>query len=115
MEKRGLTSEEANMMLVKYGPNELKDINKKSILKILLGQIKSNFVIYLLVFAMIISFSVKKNLTAYVILMVILVVIITGFTQEYKAEKAISALKEMLHPVSVVIRNGKEQRILSRE
>ena len=115
MEERGLTSEEARKLLEKYGPNELKELNKKGPLKILFHQIKSNFVIYLLLFAMIISFSVGKNLTAYVILGVIIVVITTGFVQEYKADKAIKALKGMLLPVSVVIRDGKEHEISSKE
>ena len=77
MEKKGLSSEEAKKSLEKYGTNELQDLNKKGPLKILFRQIKSNFVIYLLLFAMIISFAVGKNLTAYVILGVIIIVIAT--------------------------------------
>jgi P-type Ca2+ transporter type 2C len=115
MEKRGLTSEEAKKLLEKYGPNELEDLNKKGPIKILLRQIKSNFVIYLLLFAMIISFAVGKTLTAYVILGVIIIVIVTGFVQEYRADKAIKALKGMLMAHSIVLRNGKEQEVLSKE
>lgn len=115
MENRGLSSEEANRLLMKHGPNELRDLNKKNSLKILLHQIKNNFVIYLLLFAMIISFAVEKDLTAYVILGVIITVIITGFVQEYRADKAIKALKGMLMARSVVIRGGKEVEIPSRE
>lgn len=113
--KKELSSEEAKKKLKEYGPNEIKDISKISPIKILLRQIKSNFVIYLLFFAMIISFFVGKQLTAYVILIVILVVILTGFIQEYKAEKAIQNLKKMLTPKTTVIRDGKEQEINSTE
>jgi P-type Ca2+ transporter type 2C len=115
MEKEGLNSKEAKKLLEKYGPNEIKDLNKKGPIKILLHQIKSNFVIYLLLFAMIISFAVGKTLTAYVILGVIVIVIVTGFIQEYRADKAIKALKGMLMSYSIVLRNGKEVEILSKE
>lgn len=111
----GLKSEEAKKLLEKFGYNEIKDINKKTLIKILLHQIKNNFIIYLLFFAMLFSFIASKNLTGYVILAVILIVITTGFFQEYKAEKAIESLKEMLVPISIVIRDGKEKEVPSKE
>ncbi len=115
MEERGLSEKEAKERLEKNGLNELRDLNKKSALNILLHQIKNNFIMYLLIFAMVLSFAVQKTLTAYVILIVILVVIITGFLQEYKAEKAVQALKGMLMPVSIVIREGKQKEVSSKE
>lgn len=108
---KGLTSKEAEERLEKYGPNEIKETNKISPLKILLRQIKNNTIIYLLVTAMIISFAVEKTLTAYTILLVITIVIGVGFIQEYRAEKSINALKNMLTAHSVVLRDGKEQSI----
>lgn len=113
--KKGLTEKEAKKQYEKYGENEIEDTSKKSPIKILLRQIKSNFIIYLLFVAMILSFIVDKTLTGYVILGVILIVIITGFIQEYRAEKAIEALKGMIAPISTVIRNGKEKEIHSKE
>ncbi|MBW6442379.1 cation-transporting P-type ATPase [Patescibacteria group bacterium] len=113
--KKGLNSEEAKKRLEDYGPNELKETNKISVLEILARQIRSNFVIYLLLFATIISFLVGKNLTAYVIIIVLGVVISTGFLQEYKAERAMVALKRMITPISTVIRNGEEREIPSNE
>ncbi len=108
MKEKGLTEKEAKDALEKYGKNEIHDLNKTSALKIFLRQIKSNFIIYLLAFATALSFFVGKNLTGFVILGVIVVIVITGFVQEYRAEKAIASLKKMITPVSVVIRNGKE-------
>ena len=115
MEKRGLTKKEAEKRFKKFGPNELNEIGKVSLLKILLRQIKNNFIIYMLFVAMFLSFFVGKSITAYVILVVIILVISTGFFQEYKSEKAISALKRMIMPISIVIREGKEIEIPSRE
>ena len=113
LKKRGLTKKEAENKLKKYGLNEIKDTSKTTPLKILFRQIKSNFIIYLLVGAMLLSFFIGKPITAYTILVIILMVIFTGFIQEYKSEKAIIALKNMLVPVSIVIRDGKEQEIQS--
>lgn len=115
MKPKGLTPKEAESGLKKYGPNEIKEINKNSPLKILLRQVKKNFIIYLLVFAVILSFFVGKNTTAYAILFVILLVVGLGFFQEYRAEKAMQALKEMITPFSVVVRDEKEIKIPSRE
>ena len=116
MEKfNGLTEKEVDESLKKYGYNEIKDIGKISSLQIFLRQIKGNFVIYLLLTAMIISFFVGKNITAYTILGVIFMVLSVGFIQEYKAEKAINSLRDMIMPVSIVIRNGREIEIPSKE
>ena len=111
--EKGLTKKEAEKRLEKYGLNEIKDISKTTPLKILLRQIKSNFMVYLLAVAMFISFFVGKSVTAYTILVIIFMVISVGFIQEYRSEKTISALKNMLVPVSIVIRDGKEQEIQS--
>ncbi len=111
--KRGLTKKEAERRLKRYGQNEIKDISKTTPLKILLRQIKSNFIIYLLLVAMLISFFVGKPVTAYTILAVIFMVVGVGFVQEYRSEKAIKALQGMLVPVSIAIRDGKEQEVQS--
>lgn len=112
---KGLTESEVKSKLKKYGPNEIKEIGKISGLKILIRQIKSNFMIYLLFVAMILSFLVGKSITAYVIMAVLFAVVFTGFIQEYRAEKAIEKLKEMILPISRVIRNGEEKEIPSKE
>jgi len=111
----GLSNKEAIEKLEKYGYNEIKELFQISPFRILSGQIKNNFVIYLLVAAAVISFLVGKTATEYVIFVVITVVISVGFFQEYRAEKAIKALKQMIMPVCAVIREGMETEIPSRE
>lgn len=111
--ENGLTKKEAEKRLEQYGLNEPKDVYKVTPFKILMRQIKRNFIIYLLFAAMFISFFVGKSVTAYTILAVIAMVIVVGFVQEYRSEKAISSLKSMLVPVSIVVRDGKEQEVQS--
>jgi len=112
---KGLTEKEAKKRLKNYGFNEIKEIFHISPLGILLRQIKNNFIVYLLSVAMIISFFVGKSVTGYAILAVIVLVVCMGFFQEYKAEKAIAALKKMIMPVSIVLREGKEVEIPSEK
>ena len=113
--KRGLTSKEATEKLSDYGYNEITELLHISPFKILLRQIKKNFVVYLLLVAVLLSFIVGKTITAYTILGVIVIVITVGFFQEYKAERAIKALKQILVPTSIVIRDGKEVEVPSKE
>jgi Ca2+-transporting ATPase len=112
---KGLSEKEAEKRLKEYGTNEIREVNKISLFQIFLRQIKNNFIIYLLLSAMIISFFVGEAITGYTIFVVICISIGTGFIQEYKAEKAIISLKQMLAPVSIVIRGGKEQEIFSKD
>ena len=109
----GLTEKEAKRLLHDNGLNEIKDVSKTSPLTILIRQVKKSFIFYFLVAAAIISFFVHKEVTGYAIIMVILLVVVTGFIQEYKAEKAISALKKLILAVSTVFRDGKEKEIPS--
>ncbi|MBI2124307.1 hypothetical protein HYT92_00805, partial [Candidatus Pacearchaeota archaeon] len=111
----GLTQKEAEARLKQYGYNEIKELIHISPLKILLRQIKKNFVVYLLLAAVLISFFVKETATAYTISVVLVAIVAIGFFQEYKAERAIKALKQMVMPVSIVIRDGKETEVQSRE
>lgn len=111
----GLSSEEAQIKLRQWGPNEIKDVNKTSPLKLIIHQLKKNAIIYLLLVAAVLSFFVGEAVTGYTILLVIFMVVTITFIQEYKAEKAIQALKEMIHPVSIVVRDGKEKEAMSTD
>lgn len=114
MEERGLTQKEAEARLKQYGLNEIKETLVVSPIKIFLRQVKRNYIVYLLIIAAVLSFLVEKSITGYTIIAVIGVIVSIGFIQEYKAEKAILSLKTMLMPVSIVIRDGKEKEIPSK-
>ncbi len=115
MKYTGLTIKEAKENLQKYGLNEIIEINKVQWYDVLLRQVKSNFIVYLLIAASFLSFLVGKIATGYTIIVVILLVVGVGFFQEYKAEKAVAALKKMITPISLVIRDSKEIEIPSTE
>lgn len=115
MDQRGIRSDEAVALLRTHGPNEIKDVGRVSPLTILFRQIRGNIVLYLLVVAMGLSFFVDKQVTAYALLAIILLVVVIGFVQEYRAETSIQALRSMITPVSVVIRDGKTISVPSRD
>ncbi len=106
----GLNNKQVNERLEKYGKNILtkkKPINK---FKLFINQFTSPLVL-ILIFAVIIS-GLAGELTDVVVISVILIVnAILGFTQNYKAEKSIEALKDLASPESSVIREGHIERI----
>ncbi len=110
----GLSQEEAESRLKQYGFNELAAVGKISPLTILFRQFKS-ILILILVGATIISLVTGHGVDAVVIFAIVLVSAVLGFTQEYRAERALEALKKMLSPNAVVIRDGKEVTIPARE
>ncbi len=109
----GLSQREASKRLEKYGPNHIKETGKHGPLQILLRQVRGNFIIYLLAVSSIISFAVGKTETTYALVAVVIVVVVFGFIQEYRAEQAVEALKNMLTQFTTVIRDGREQQVES--
>src|SRR3989344_4531508 len=92
------------------GLNEIKEKKENKALKILLEQIK-NIVIYILFGAVLISLYFKEYLDAGVILAILILNVILGFIQDYKAEKAIESLKKITVTNVKVLRNNKKQVI----
>ncbi|MFA5930916.1 MAG: cation-transporting P-type ATPase [archaeon] len=115
MHFNGLSSKEVNEKLLHYGANEIRELMHVSVWKILFRQISSNYILYLLFIAMILSFFVGKTITSFTIGAIIVIVVGLGFFQEYRAETAIKSLKTMIVSSSIVIRNGKQIEVLTRE
>ncbi|MCD6442145.1 HAD-IC family P-type ATPase [bacterium] len=101
--KNGLTKEEAQKRLKKYGLNELPSQKRFSTGKIFIDQFKSPLV-YVLAIAAIISFALKELTDATIILAAVLINATIGFFQENKAEKTFLRLKELVHYSAKVIR-----------
>src|SRR5688572_20712251 len=110
----GLTSAEARQRLEEYGPNELQAAGRVSPWTILLEQFK-NVLIIILLFATALSASLGHGLEAIAITVIVLFAVVLGFVQEYRAERAIEALREMAAPTASVIRDGRERRINAHE
>jgi P-type Ca2+ transporter type 2C len=104
--KEGLSSNEADEKLLQFGPNELEEGKKKSIAGILLSQFKDVMILILLA-AAIISGIIGDLTDTVVILIIVLLNAIIGFLQEYRAEKAMQALKQLTITQSKVMRDGK--------
>ncbi len=112
--KEGLNSEEAQKRLRVCGKNELKKLKKLNTLKLFFSQFAS-FLIIILFIAAIISLSLKHWLDFGVIIGIVILNSLFGFFQEYKAERALEKLKEMLVPKTKVFRNNAVIEIDSRE
>jgi Ca2+-transporting ATPase len=106
----GLSDAEAKARLARYGPNALKAKKKQSALSMFLAQFK-DFLILLLLAAAVISFFLQEELDAIAIMAIVVLNAVIGFTQEYRAEKAIEALKKLAAPKARVVRGGSEARI----
>lgn len=106
----GLTSVEAKARLGKYGPNILKNKAKRSGIKLFLKQFKSSL-IYLLILADVLSFLLHDANDAGVITAILLINTGLGFYQEFKSEKAIEKLQQLVSKEILVKRDGKETLI----
>ena len=103
--EKGLSSDDAASRLDEYGANQLQSPSKPSPLLIFLEQFKG-YMVLVLVFAALISYIAGESTNAYVILAIVVLVAIIGFVQEYKAERAMEALREMVAPEADVMRDG---------
>ncbi len=112
--EEGLSSEEAERRLAEHGPNQLEEIYKPSKARIFLRQFE-NYLIIVLLAASAISWIAGETTNAYVIVGIIFFISLIGFVQEYKAERAMEALQEMVAPEADVIRSGKMKRIPVRD
>ena len=112
--EKGLSSHEAKKRLEKHGYNQIEEKEKISAFRIFIGQFKS-FIIWILIIAVIISAFLGEMVDAAVILAIVVLNAIFGFMQEYKAEKAIEALKNMASLKATVLRDGNEFEIDAKE
>jgi len=111
---KGLTEDEVKSRLEKYGYNELKKEKKVSGFRIFLNQFKNILIVILLV-AIGLSALVGEVVDAAIIGVIVLFCAVLGFIQEYRAERALEALKKMLSPTITVLRGGRESEIPSKE
>ncbi|MBK8550709.1 MAG: calcium-translocating P-type ATPase, PMCA-type [Ignavibacteria bacterium] len=110
----GLSSQEAVNRLSKFGKNELTEKKKKPVWILFLEQFK-DFMILVLIAAAVISGIIGDLTDTVIILIIVILNALIGFIQEYRAEKAMEALKKLATLKAEVLRNGKPLKISSSE
>ena len=109
----GLTESEAQRRLSQYGPNELQASGRISPWAILAAQFK-NILILILLLAVGLSVFLGHTVEAIAIAAIVVFAVLLGFVQEYRAERAIEALRQMAAPDATVIRDGRELSVPAR-
>ncbi len=112
--KKGLTSAEAARRLIKYGQNELREGKRQPYIFRFFGQFKDLLIIVLIV-AAILAYYLGDFRGGTILLIIVFVNASISFYQEYKAEKILERLKNIIKAKTVVIRDGKEIQIQQHE
>ena len=112
---QGLSSQAAGRRLKEDGPNELIERGAKSPLRIFAEQFTSLMLLLLIAAAAISGFVLREWKDALVILVIVILNALLGFLQEFRAEKALAALKSMSTPKVRVLRDSEVKEITSRE
>ena len=108
----GLTEQEAKYRLSTYGYNKLVERKKKHPVFLFFDQFKS-FIIWVLIIAAIIAGFLKEWIDTFAIIGIVILNSILGFFQEFRAEKALEALKKLFTLYSKVLREGQLKTIPS--
>ncbi|NIQ05565.1 MAG: HAD-IC family P-type ATPase [Candidatus Korarchaeota archaeon] len=112
--EEGLSQQEAKKRLKKYGMNKIEREKGISPVQIFLSEFNDPLVL-LLIGSLAISALIQHFTDAIVIGIIVVANGIIGFVQEFRAEKSLEALKEMLEPTAIVIREGHKQEISAEE
>lgn len=106
----GLTETQARERITEYGPNELKEQGGRSPWKILFEQFTATMVL-ILIAAGVLALALGDTLEAVAIFSIVVLFGIMGFLQEFRAEKAMAALKKLSVPFVQVLREGLQKQI----
>lgn len=110
----GLSSGEAEKRLRQYGPNTLQTSIKVNPFLIFINQFK-NFIIYILLFAVLFSLLIGEYVDSIIILAILLLNALIGFFQELSANKSLEALKKLSAIQTVALRDGKKRVIDAKQ
>ncbi|MBC8611975.1 cation-translocating P-type ATPase [Massilimaliae timonensis] len=109
---QGLTRQQAEQALKRFGENRLQEEKKKGPLQVFIEQFKDLLVIILIVAGIISMFTGNLESTI-VIFAVIILNAILGTVQHFKAEKSLESLRSLSSPNAKVLRDGERQEIPS--
>lgn len=110
----GLASAEAAERLGRVGPNEIATGEHTSPWKLLAEQFR-NVLVVILLLATVLSAVMGHALEAGAIAVIVLFAVLLGFLQEFRAERAIQALRRMAAPLATVLRDGDERTVPARD
>jgi Ca2+-transporting ATPase len=111
---QGLTTAVAQQRQAEYGSNTIPEKKRRSLLAILLGQF-SDFMILVLLAAALISGFIGDAQDTIAILVIVLLNAIIGAIQEFRAERAVAALREMSAPEAHVVRDDQNVTIAAAD
>jgi magnesium-transporting ATPase (P-type) len=106
----GLTQAEADARLQTHGPNRLVEVEPPGLLARLLRQF-NNLLLYVLMVAALVTALMGHWVDTAVIMAVVVLNAVIGFVQEGKAEKALQAIRHLLSPHAVVLRDGHQREV----
>jgi len=112
--ERGLTRQEAEARLGKFGPNELTERPRPGFLALLWDQF-NNYLVIILIIAALVSLALGEYVDSIAIMFIVVLNAVVGVIQESKAEQALAALKRMSAPNVQVIRDGQQLSVPGRE
>jgi P-type Ca2+ transporter type 2C len=112
--KNGLSQQEAARRLAEFGPNTIVGAKAVSPWKILLHNL-NNIIVYLLLVAAAVAFAMGDTVEGIAIIIAILIAVVSGFISEYKAQKSIESLQNMVKTIAKVVRDGTVQQVESSE
>jgi Ca2+-transporting ATPase len=111
---KGLPSSEAARRQRVYGPNELQSLSRESAWRTFAAQFQ-NVLILILLGGTVVSGLLGHTLEAAVITVIVLFAVLLGFIQEYRAGRALEALRNMAAPVARVLRDAQEAVVPARD
>jgi Ca2+-transporting ATPase len=131
--KNGLSDQEAKVRLQQHGFNELKEKKRRTPLQMFLSEFKDIFILLLIaatIFSVVIGYyelqrpalpgepprdALETYADAIVIGAIVILVAIAGFVQEYRAEKALDALRKLAAPKARIVRESREMLTAARD
>jgi len=110
----GLSAADAGQRLAEHGPNIIEEKQRRPLARIVLGQF-SDFMILVLLAAALVSGFIGEPQDTIAILVIVLLNAVIGAIQEFRAERAVAALREMAAPEAQVVREGQNMTLAAAE